>query len=71
MMRFKNFFQTLIFCNVLHLYINILAMSVFLDGSDDDLHGGELAVDAQAQQHQEEDDRPNLADIVLLYRYKQ
>ena len=37
-------------------------MSVFLDGSDDDFHGCELAVDAQAEQHQEEDDRPNLTE---------
>ena len=43
-------------------------MSVFLDGSDNDLHGGELAVDAQAEQHQEEDDRPNLTVITLLDR---
>ena len=36
------------------------AAAACLDGGDDDLHGGELAVNAEAEEHQEEGDRPDL-----------
>ncbi len=37
-----------------------VSVSVFLNGGDDDLHSGKLAVDAEAEQHEEESEGPHV-----------